>query len=332
MSVVYVREQGAVIRKSGELLRVTQGEAELLKIPLANLEQLVLVGNVQLTTQTAALLLRSGVDVVFMSSHGKYRGRLMANESKFAQLRHLQLRLCDDIPRSLGIAAQIVMGKVTNQRVVLQRRAAEDARTSQALDGMMEMLRQALQARDLDQLRGYEGKAAAYYFDGLRTFLSPEWGFTKRDYYPPPDPINAMLSFAYTLLLKDVVAKIQLTGLDPYLGFFHTLGYNRPALALDLMEEFRPTIADAIVLNLVGQGQFTLDDFERTNLPELPIRMTQPATERLIQAYEERLQERISHPLANGQTSYRRAIELQARQMARVITNEAPRYEPLTLK
>lgn len=329
MSVVYVREQGAVIRKNGERLRVTQGNGDLMQIPLANLEQLVLVGNVQLTTQTAALLLRSGVDVVFMSSYGKYRGRLMANESRFAKLRHQQLRLCDDHARSLDIAKQIVMGKVNNQRVILQRRN-ENTRTEQALSGMMNMLQRALRADDLDQLRGFEGKAAAFYFDGFKTFVPEDWGFNRRDYYPPPDPINAMLSFAYTLLLKDVAAKIQLVGLDPYLGFFHMLGYNRPSLALDLMEEFRPMIADTVVLGLLRGNRFSLEDFQRTNQPDMPIRMTQAAVERLIGAYEERLEERITHPLANGQTSHRRAIELQARQMARVINGEASRYEPLT--
>ena len=274
MAVVYVREQGAVVRKNGSGLRVTEGEQETFRIPLADLDQLVVMGNAQVTTQAAVMLLRSGVDVVFMSRYGKYRGRLLALESKFADLRHQQLRLCDDPQRSLAVAQAIVAGKVANQRVVLARRAEEDPMAAQALDGMMAMMRRASAARDLDQLRGFEGKAAAYYFDGIRTFFDPSWGFQKRDYYPPPDPANALLSFAYTLLLKDVEAQIQLVGLDPYLGFFHTLGYNRPALALDLMEEFRPAVADIVVLTLVRGEQITLDDFEQTGDPDLPVRMT----------------------------------------------------------
>src|SRR5690606_19743918 len=115
---------------------------------------------------------------------------------------------------------------------------------AQAVGGMMNMLQAASGAANLDQLRGYEGKAAAFYFEGIKTFFEPEWNFKAREYYPPPDPANAMLSFAYTMLMKDVETKIQLVGLDPYLGFYHMLGYNRPALALDLMEEFRPTISD----------------------------------------------------------------------------------------
>lgn len=332
MSVVYVREQNAVIRKKGELLRVTAGENELFTIPLANLEQLVVMGNAQLTTPAAILLLRAGVDVVFMSRYGKYLGRLLAMESKFAELRHAQLRLCDDEGQCLQVAAQIVAGKVNNQRVVLQRRASEDTRTAQALDGMMQMLKMAGQSSSLDQLRGYEGKAAAYYFDGIKTFFAPEWGFKTREYYPPPDPANALLSFAYTLLLKDVEAKIQLVGLDPYLGFFHTLGYSRPALALDVMEEFRPTISDIVVLNLVRGEQITLEDFEQTNDPERPVRMSREAVDKVVAAYEQRLEDRVFHPLANGQTNYRRAIELQVRLMARVVRQEADSYEPLVMR
>lgn len=332
MSAVYVREQGAVIRKNGERLRVTQQNRDLFHIPLTNLDQLILLGNVQLTTQAAVVLMGAGVDVVFLSLYGRYRGRLLTLWSKFAKLRHQQLHLVDDTPRVLSIAQSLVAGKINNQRVVLQRRAERDSRIRAAVSGMADMLRAASKARDLDQLRGYEGKAAAYYFDGVRAFFSPEWGFQQRAYYPPPDPANALLSFAYTLLRKDIEAKIQVVGLDPYLGFFHALGYDRPALALDLMEEFRPTIADIVVLSLVAGGHITHEDFERTNDSELPIRMTKPALELVIAAYEERLADRVYHPLADGQTDYRRAMELQVRHMARVIQGTDREYRPLVIR
>jgi CRISP-associated protein Cas1 len=332
MSVVYIREQGAMVRKSGQQLRVMQGEKYLLRVPLANLEQLIIVGNVQLTTPAAILLLKSNVDVVFMSTYGTYQGRLSRNESRFAELRHQQLRLCDDNKRSLAVALQIVGGKIANQRVVLQRRADEVREAKRALDSMMKMLHRAERARDLDQLRGFEGKAAADYFAGIRTFFPSDWGFQSRQYYPPPDPANALLSFAYTLLLKDTIANIQLVGLDPYLGFFHTLGYNRPALALDIMEEFRPAVADIVVLTLVVNGEITLQDFTWTDKPDLPVRMTPPAIERLIEAYEMRMAETVYHPLANGQTSYRRTLELQARRIARVIQGIEPNYEALVMR
>jgi CRISPR-associated protein Cas1 len=332
MAVVYVREQGAILRKDGEVIRVMQKDKQLFAIPLSDLEQLVLIGNVQITTQAVSMLMKHQVEVVLLSSYGAYRGHWLKVGSKHAKLRLQQMRLCDDEQRSLRVAKRIVEGKVNNQRVILQRRAGEDARLNQIIGGMARMLTQSASARDLDQLRGYEGKAAAYYFDGVRSFFTPDWQFRERAYFPPPDPANALLSFAYTLLLKDVEAKLQLVGLDPYLGVFHALGYDRPGLALDIMEEFRPSIADIVVLNLVRGEKITLADFERTNLPELPVRMTKAAMETVVRAYEARMAERIFHPLDKGQTEYRRAIELQVRQMAQVIEGAAADYKPLEMR
>lgn len=332
MSVMYVREQNAIIRKQGEQLRVVAGDAELARLPLADLDQLIVMGNAQLTTQAAVMLINAGVDVVFMSRFGKYRYRLTSNGSRFADLRLAQLRLCDSADKTLPLAAAIVAGKIANQRVVLQRRADAYPAIQAALNGMLTMRDAAARAREVEQLRGFEGKAAAYYFDGLKQLFPAEWGFTARQYYPPPDPANALLSFAYTLLLKDVEAKIQLVGLDPYLGFFHTLGYNRPALALDVMEEFRPMIADLVVLHLVSGGQITLGDFEVTGDPELPVRMRRHAVDLVVQTYEARLQDRVFHPLQNGQVDYRRAIELQVRQIARLVRGEAQDYDALTMR
>lgn len=286
MTVIYVREQGAVIRKTGQQIRVTEGERDLYDIPLANLEQVVLMGAVQITTPAAVMLMNAGVDVVFMSKYGRYRGRLLTNESRFAELRHKQLRLCDDSFKALYIAKQIVRGKINNQRVILQRRAREDPRLNSVLDGMLAMLNATDQSSDLDQLRGYEGKAAALYFSAFKTFFTPEWGFNKREYFPPPDPANALLSFTYMQLMRDVEAKIQLVGLDPYLGFFHALGYNRPGLALDVMEEFRPSIADSVVLNLVRGNQMNVADFEQTGQPDFPYRLGGRGIALLVHAYE----------------------------------------------
>jgi CRISPR-associated protein Cas1 len=332
MTVVYVREQGALLRKDGEVLRVMQKDRQLSAIPLNDLEQLVLFGNVQITTQAVSMLMKHQIEVVFLSAYGGYRGHAHTMGSKHAKLRIKQMRLCDDEQRSLQIAKKIVEGKINNQRVILQRRAGEDARLNQVIGGMARMLTQSASARDLDQLRGYEGKAAAYYFEGVRSFFDSDWQFRERAYFPPPDPANALLSFVYTLLLKDVEAKLQLVGLDPYLGVFHALGYDRPGLALDIMEEFRPSIADSVVLNLVRGEKITLADFERTNLPELPVRMTKAAMETVVRAYEARMADRIFHPLDKGQTEYRRAIELQIRQMAQIIEGAATEYKPLEMR
>ncbi|MCC7446492.1 MAG: CRISPR-associated endonuclease Cas1 [Anaerolineae bacterium] len=333
MTVVYVREQGAFIRKDGEVLRVLQKDKQLYAIPLNDLEQLILLGNVQITTQAVSLLMKHQAEVVLLSANGGiYRGHWLKVGSKHAKLRLQQLRLCDDEQRCLRVAKKIVEGKVNNQRVILQRRAREDGRLNPLIDGMARMLTQSAAARDLNQLRGYEGKAAAYYFDGMRSFFDADWQFRERAYFPPPDPANALLSFVYTLLLKDVEAKLQLVGLDPYLGVFHALEYDRPGLALDIMEEFRPAVADIVVLNLVRGEKVTLADFEPVTVPKPSVRMTPTAVETVLRAYEARMADKIYHPLDKGQTEYRRAIELQIRQMAQVIEGAAAAYKPLEMR
>jgi len=332
MGTVYVKEQGAVVRRAGDRLRVTFQHEDLTSIPLLHLDQLALMGNVQLTTPAATRLLERGVDVVFLSKYGKFRGRLMHSGSKFAQLRHRQLQMASEEQTALAIARAIVVAKVANQRVVLQRRAERVPDARRALDGMMQMGRQAEQAGSLDSLRGFEGKAAAFYFEALRTLLPADWGFEKRAYHPPPDPANSLLSFGYTLLLKDVTAAVQLVGLDPYLGFFHALGYDRPALALDLMEELRPVIVDSMFLDIVAKKRLQPDDFKRSRNPRRPCLLGEAGVRVVIEQYEGRLQTPVAHPLAGGQTTVRRAIELQARQMARVIRGEDRVYRPLRIK
>ena len=329
MGTVYVKEQGAVVRRDGERLRVTLNQEELTSIPLLHLDQLALMGNVQLTTPAATRLLERGVDVVYLSKYGKFRGRLVRSGSKFAQLRHRQLQMASDGRIALPIARPIVMAKVRNQRVVLQRRAERVPDARRALQGMMRMGQRAEKARSLDSLRGFEGKAGAFYFEALRALLPPEWGFEKRAYHPPPDPANALLSFGYTLLLKDVTAGVQLAGLDPYLGFFHALAYDRPALALDLMEELRPVIVDSMFLDIVAKKRLRPDDFERGRNPQRPCSLGEAGIRVVIEQYERRLQTPVVHPLARAQTTYRRAIELQARQLARVVRGEEREYVPL---
>jgi len=332
MGTVYVKEQGAVVRRNGDRLRVTRRREELGSVPLANLNQLALMGNIQLTTPAAALLLERGVDVVLMSQRGKFRGRLVNDGSKFARLRQRQLVMATDAQTALKVARPTVVAKIQNQRVVLQRRAERVPGVGRALDGMMRMSRRAERARSLDKLRGFEGKAGALYFAALRTLLPPGWGFEKRAYHPPPDPANSLLSFGYTLLLKDVTAAIHLVGLDPYVGFFHALARDRPALALDLMEELRPVIVDSMFLEIVAKGRLAPEDFLRSRNPRRPCQLGDAGIEIVLEAYEGRLQTELAHPLAQGVTTYRRGVELQARQMARVVRGEDVAYRPLRIR
>lgn len=351
MTEVYVKEQGAMVRRRGERLVISKNGAIIDQFPLAKVEKVTLMGNVQLTTQAAASLLAREVDVVFMSSYGKYRGRLTGTGSKHARLRQRQMKLMSDEAFTLQLARAIVDGKIHNQRVVLQRQASRlatgDPQTrgatqrppdlrlfKQALAAMMQMQQQAQQASSVESLRGYEGKAAVYYFEAVRSLLDAAWGFEKRAYHPPPDPFNALLSFSYSLLLKDVQAAVELIGLDLYVGFFHEIDYGRPSLALDLMEEWRPLVADSLSLELVHRGSLLPPMFQRTGRPSRPIELGEEGVERVLLAYGSRISTRLYHPLAGagGQTTLNRAIMLQARHLARVIAGKDARYEPVRAK
>jgi CRISPR-associated protein Cas1 len=335
MATYYVREQGAVVRKQDERLIVTKDSATISQIPLHQLEQLVVMGNVQLTTQAVALLLQSEVDVVFMTTHGRVRGRLLASESKYADLRLKQLMVMSDERANLALARQIVAGKLANQIALLRRLAGGAGRPAQSqIDtstrGMAEMLARARDADNADSLRGYEGKAGAWYWPAFKTLLKRDMGFKQRLYHPSPDPVNALLSFGYALLQKDVNAAVRLVGLDAYLGFFHTVQYGRPSLTLDLMEEFRPLVVDPLIVDLINADRIGPQDFRRGGDADKPLLLADAAVTRVIEQYETRATARVRYPLTGEETAYRRCFELQTRLMARVIKGEAAEYRAMT--
>lgn len=338
MTKLHIREQGAKVRRRGDRLVVTKQRQILDQFPLEKVEEVALHGNVQITTQAIAVLLQRGVDVSFLSSQGKWRGWAIGGESSHVQLRQKQLMLLNNEQAALRVSRAIVDAKIHNQRVVLMRQAKRVSLNRQmfekALAGMMAMKQRMGEAQDLDALRGYEGKAAAFYFAAIRAMLDPDWGFQKRDYYPPPDPFNALLSFCYSLLLKDVRTAVRLTGLEIHLGFFHAAGRGRPSLALDLMEEWRPLIADSLCLELINRGSLVPEAFMRTGRSSRPVELGEAGVVRVLEAYGSRLATKLHHPLAGpgGQTSLENAIKLQVRRVARLINGQETVYEPMRAK
>jgi len=347
MTSVYVKEQGAMVRKRGERLVISKQGEKLEEFPLGKVDQVVLLGNVQITTQAMVSLSQRKIDVAFLSSFGKFRLRLEADHSGHVDLRQSQLKQKEGL--ALPVAQAIVDAKIHNQRVVLQRqvrRLASGGRSNgavyprdkgafdRALQGMLQMQKQAQLVDNLDSLRGYEGKAAAYYFAAIGSLLDRSWGFGGREYYPAPDAFNALLSFAYSLLLKDVRAAVQLVGLDVYMGFFHVARSGRPSLALDLMEEWRPLIGDALCLELVNRRSLTPDIFTYSKNARRPVELGEAGVQVVLQAYGGRLSSRLYHPLAGpgGETTLQQAIVLQARRIARLISGKETVYEGMRAK
>lgn len=337
MGALYVTEQGAMLRRTGERLLVTKDNELVQDVPIVHIDQVVIVGNIQITTPAVALLLQKEIDVVFMSVHGKYRGRLMTTGSKFAELRHRQLRLVENDALVLSLARSLVVAKLNGQAALLRR--LEPSR--KAVAGIEQATREAQRASSLNALRGYEGSGAAAFFGGLQALFPAQWGFARRVYHPPTDRINALLSLGYTLLLKDAMAATQLVGLDPYVGVFHALDYGRPSLCLDLIEPFRPVV-DGLVVSLVSSGRIAWDEFSERKQDRAML-LTDGARKRYLQAYEDRMARRTpanslaadaeaGHPGPAEQTTVRRCIELESRAWARVVMGKSKGFVPFVAR
>ncbi|MFN8443284.1 MAG: CRISPR-associated endonuclease Cas1 [Caldilineaceae bacterium] len=341
MTTLHIREQGSVVRRDAERIEVTVTEKPtrrkkvLLSEPIHTIEQVNLYGNVQVTTQAMALLFEHDIETIFLSLYGRYRGHALVNGSRIARLRHQQLRVSGDEDASLVVAKQIVLAKIHAQRQLLEELSEQSsgglpALLSQAARGIEQMQRELSRAATLDELRGFEGKSAAHYFGVLRHLLDPSWKFNGRAYYPPPDPFNALLSFGYSLLQKDLTATVQQVGLDPYLGCLHAIEYGRPSLVLDLMEEFRPLIADRAALDLVLSSKLKPTDFTFTNRAERPVEIGEKLLSLVITAYETRCDDLILHRPSNSQNRLRRCFELQTRLYARVVSGEQAQFDGVT--
>jgi len=328
MPTLYVQEQGTMIRKRDNQVLVIKEGATLQEVPLAKLDQLVLMGRgVQISTALLIDLIARGVPVTLTNQHGsRHYATLTAGPSRFAELRAQQMRLVQTTEAALRLARSMIGAKLINQRALLVSTNWAAARTAAT---QIDAARAALgQATTMDMLRGYEGSAAAAYFGAWRAGLPPAWSFKGRDFYPPPDPVNALLSFGYTLALNDVLAAVHITGLDPYLGTFHATEAGRPSLALDLLEEFRPLLVDRLVLELLRKNVVTRAHFERPADRPGAVYLTQSGRALFIDRYEALLRSKVR---AGGeQTSVRRVLLLQAQAVARVVRGEQQEYVGFT--
>ena len=353
-NVLYVDESGCTLKKTGERILVVKEGETIRDIPLIHLGQVVLCGNISVTTPVMQTLLNEGIPLVYLSAYGRYQGTLTPQISRNSLLRVAQHRVADDPERCLVLAKAFVHGKIANMRTMLQRRKwrnrtpnnenpdsalqtneieTGDGHTdiSSSIDGIMAMRQKIPKAEGLPELLGIEGNASAAYFQSFSAMLKPALGFSfeRRTRRPPKDPTNALLSFAYSLLTADLISAIQTVGLDPYVGFFHQQNYGRPCLALDLMEEFRPIIADSVVITLINKRQIKPDDFTQSHGGWF---LNDAARKRFYAAYEGRKNETITHPVFKYKLEFRRAIELQVRLLAKYLMGEIETYTPLTIR
>ena len=331
MGTLYIAEQGAVLTKTDGRLLIRKGRKVLQDIPAIHVEQIVLFGNVHLTTPAMAFALNEGIDIAFLSSYGTYRGRLQPAWTKDARLRQRQCRVFSDPRRRLVLARQLVHGKLHNMAALCHRQRPQKAPGTirAAVGRLVQLDKKTANATNLAVLRGWEGIASATFYHVFSTLLRPELGFRSRNRRPPRDPVNALLSLGYTLLFNTFYAMINIVGFDPYLGIFHETKRGHAALASDLMEEWRSIIVDSLVLSMVNHRELGPEHFLCL---DGQIRLTKEGLGRFLKRYDARLASKIQHPRLNQRMSYRRCIELQTRHLADVINNDKALYYPFLMR
>jgi CRISPR-associated protein Cas1 len=331
---LYIQEPGAYVRKSGDLIQVEVEREKRGEVRLEEVSALVVFGRAQISTPLLHELCRRETPIAYLSSGGWLHGVLHGLPHRNIGVRQAQYAAAADPERSARIARQIVRSKLLNCRTLLRRNASAELPPS-LIRSIRGEARSVLRADVLDVVRGHEGAGTRAYFQGFRYMLkgAPEslerFDFDTRTRRPPRDRINALLSFTYALLTRELTHVLWTVGLDPYLGYLHAPRYGRPSLALDLMEPFRPLVADSACLTVINNGELTEGDFvERLGA----VALTPAGRQRIIQAFERRLAHEITHPVFGYRVSYRRTFEIEARLLARHLTGELPTYQPLVTR
>lgn len=329
---LYVQTQGARVQKRGEVFEVWLKEERLAEARINDLSHIALFGGVSMSTPAINEALDRGIVISFFTYGGWFKGIAHGPVPKNVGLRIAQYRAAFDAQRSLILARAFVSGKIRNSRTLLMRNHAQPPKD--ILAELKTLAEQAGRAPSLDALLGIEGNAARLYFSAFGGMLKPKgetdawkFDFNGRNRRPPLDPINALLSFAYALLTKELTVLAYQCGFDPFLGFYHQPHYGRPSLALDVMETFRPLIADSVVLTVVNTGMIAPNDFVRVG-PS--VALSSSARKTFIEAFEARLSSEITHPVFGYRISYRRVLEVQLRLLGRYLQGEIAEY-PLFL-
>jgi CRISPR-associated protein Cas1 len=329
MPTLYVTEPGARVEKEYGRILVTKDDEALVRVPIQNVTAVMLVGSgAGVTTQAMHSLLHRQVPLFLVKTNGDLIGRLAPAHGYHLALRQAQYRRNDDADFSLQLSRRIVAGKIHNQRVLAGRilRRREDSSSTKALAKLKNAENDAFACKSMDSLLGIEGSAARTYFDILGSAFDPAWKFDKRTRRPPRDPVNALLSLGYVFLGYSMCAALETAGLDPYLGYFHREDYGRPALALDLIEEFRSPVVDSLALGLVKRRLLEKKDFIGNDAEG--IRLTPRGLRLFFREFSDKLESRVTVRRIGRPLSYRKLLEVQARRLANVLLGKEPEYIP----
>lgn len=339
LNTLYVTTHGSYLSKDGDNIVVSVDHEEKLRVPVHILHSIVCFGNVTCTPFLLSLCSEHQVTVSFLTEHGRFLARVNGPVHGNVLLRREQYRWADKPEKAAAIARAVVIAKIANCRSVLMRSARDrpEAPTADSLTKTAERLAQLIdrlrEPNDLESVRGIEGIAAAAYFnvfDDLITTQKEDFYFRSRSRRPPLDAMNALLSFLYTLLTHDVVSALEGVGLDPAVGFLHRDRPGRPSLALDLVEELRPVLADRLALSLVNRRQLNSNNFKVTESGA--VMMDDAGRKQLLVAYQERKQEELMHPFLQEKFALGLLPHAQALLFARYVRGDLSAYPPFFWK
>ena len=332
---LYVQARGAKVAKAGEVLEVSVDDVSVAKARLIDVSQVVLQGGVYITTPALHELMARGIPVTWVSHGGWFLGHTVGLGHKNVELRTAQYRASFDERHCLRLARGLVAAKIRNQRTLLRRNWKRGEIPEAVLAAFRHDIDSAERAHDIAQLLGHEGNAAARYFRHFREMLSAQddgsmpFDFDKRNRRPPADPVNALLSYAYALLTRSLAVTLTAVGFDCYRGFYHQPRYGRPALALDLMEPFRPLLADSAVLMALNNGEIVAADFQRV---AGAVALTEKGRRAFIAGFERRMGQEIVHPVFGYSAQYRQIVEIQARLLGRHLLGEIAEFPNFTTR
>lgn len=327
--MLYLTQPGSTLHLQAGRLRVIKRSEVLQDAPSQSVDEVILLGGTQATSQAMRDLLARGARFHLLTQSGRYLGRLEPPAQGGLELLRQQVLRTEDPVFCLELARQLVAAKLDNSRTILLKvaRNKQQDRAVQAAEQLHFLRSRVDGARGIEELRGLEGAAAQSYFTTLAAVLPSRWGFTGRHYYPPTDPVNAMLSLGYSLILTRVVAALQILGLHPGLGFFHVPRGTRPSLALDLMEEYRAAVVDRMVLSVIAKKLIGPEQFRTIGQK---VYLDHAARQRFLQLFETRLDETIT--LRGERHSYRDLFLRQARGFATWLRGGAEPYQPLRIR
>ncbi len=321
---VYVLDQGSTVHKHGDCLEIRSREGRTETLRMREISQLCLYGGVEISTPAVVELMQRGIPVLHFTHGGWFEGICLGHTNKNIDLRIRQFESAKDSSRSLSFAKSMISGKIRNCRTLLRRNDQQIA--GEVLDRLGEYAAEAEAADSFERLLGVEGAAAELYFSRLGCILRAEeegLSFHGRNRRPPRDPVNAVLSYLYGILAKECFVTLLSVGFEPYLGFYHQPRYGRPALALDMMEEFRPLIADSTAVSLFNNKELAMKDFVIT---DEAVMIRPSAKRKVVGGYERRMDTKITHPLFGYKVSYRRVLEIQSRLLSRSLFEEIDGY------